>query len=203
VCRVVSSECIAVELDVSELRVAEVGAWGFASASRAVLRSKPFPQWSTQRRKSIVNLGRLPKATILCVVAVALNVVATQLEVTGPWILVVFLLALIGTLIAETEPAQHMETARVPESQSEDFLHLTVWALLTAMIGAVIAGVFLVFPPGDWQFQFWVGGVFGYQRQRGIPMRSLRRPCSLPSEFCLPLADCWCLGYSRQRVRLS
>ena len=108
-----------------------------------------------------MTLRRLPKVAILCVVAVLLNVVATAFRVTGPWILAAFVLALIGSLIAETELVQSMDPIRIRGPERP--LHLILWALLSAMIGAAIAGAVLLLPFDDWSWDYRIGGIFGYQ----------------------------------------
>jgi hypothetical protein len=92
-----------------------------------------------------------------------LNIVATWFTATGPWILVAFILALVGSLIVETEQVEHMDTVRIRGPKPERPLHLILWALLSAIIGAMIAGAIILLPLGDWSFDFYVGGIFGYQ----------------------------------------
>lgn len=118
-----------------------------------------------QVKDNLTQFTRSPvgRTLILAFVAVALNVVAAKIKVSTFWVLVLLLLALVGSLVMESSAmGEKDKQSSFRNEPSTDWLRLIIWALLSVLIGVVVSAIALL-PPKDPVITFSMGGnLFGY-----------------------------------------
>jgi len=124
-----------------------------------------------QVKDNLTQFTRSPvgRTLILAFVAVALNVVAAKIKVSTFWVLVLLLLALVGSLVMESSAmGEKDKQSSFRNEPSTDWLRLIIWALLSVLIGVVVSAIALL-PPKDPVITFSMGGnLFGILMSTGI-----------------------------------